>query len=153
MAKAKTPAKRSAKSPAKDGGRRRNAAGDPALSSDSVAKNAMRKRTKRAQQEPAQQLAQQPPSAGTDRVIAEWDKVDAALNKVAAAVTALTRAEQDQALPPLTIKDLAGGDGLTGGWAVVSGDPQMPLTEQQARDIVATMRSLHAPASIGIAAE
>jgi hypothetical protein len=153
MAKAKTPTKRSAKSPVKSPGRRRNAASDQALSSDSVAKNAMPKRTKRAQQEPAQQPAQELPAAGIDRVIAEWGKVDAALDKVAAAVTALTRGEPDQALPPLTIRELASGDGMTGGWAVVSSDPQMPLTEQQAKEIVATMQSLHAPTPIGIAAE
>jgi hypothetical protein len=150
MAKAKTKAKRSPKSPAK-APVRRNARDDQALSSDPIAKATMRKRPKRTQKQPAPQPAQGLPPAGTDRVIAEWDKVDAALDKVAAALTEFARTERNQALPLLTIKELATGEQRA--WAVVSGDPQTPLTEQQAREIVATMQSLRPPASIGIAAE
>jgi hypothetical protein len=156
MAKAKTGVKRSSKSPAKNRKRQRNAGGDQALSSAASVKNAMRKRTRKTPQEPAPQPAQASAPSGIDRLIAESDKVDAALDKVAAAVIALTRTGQAPHIPPLTIKQIETTDGQTDGqtgWAVVSGDPQMPLTETQAREIVATMQSLHAPAPIGIAAE
>ena len=134
------------KSPTKNDGPGRNARRDRTLSSGPVAKNDMRKRTKRTPKERA--------PAGIDRVIAECDKVNAALDKVAAALIEFERTGQDQVMPPLTIKEVAAGDGLAGektGWAVVSADPQIPLTEKQAREIVATMRSLGTP--IGIAAE
>ena len=68
-----------------------------------------------------------------NRVVAECDKVDAAL---------LEMTRQD--MPSLAIKELDAADdgsGVTRGWAVVSADPQKPLTEWQARDIVAAMRS------------
>lgn len=147
MAKAKrTSTKR--KSPTKDDGRDRNVPRDRTLSSDPVAKTDMRKRTKRTPKERA--------PAGIDRVIAECDKVDAALDKVTAAVVALARTGQDQVMPALTIQEVATGDGVAGektGWAVVSGDPQMPLTEKQAREIVAAMLSLGMLAPIGVAAE
>jgi len=68
-----------------------------------------------------------------NRVIAECDKVDAALIE-------MTRHD----MPSLTIKELEladNGSGVTRGWAVVSADPQKPLTEWQARDIVAAMLS------------
>ncbi len=80
-----------------------------------------------------------------DRVIAECDKVDAALTEFA---------RQD--MPPLMIKELtpaAGGAGATRGWAVMSADLQRPLTEWQARAIVTAMQSPREPAPIGIAAE
>jgi hypothetical protein len=156
MAKAKLPAKRSSKSPAKSAGRRRNAGGAQALSSDVIAKNAMRKRTKRTPQEPAQQPAQAPAPAGTDRLIAESGKVEAALDKVAAALIELRQTGQVQDMPPLTIQEIEATDGGGGGqrgWAVVSRDPQTPLTERQAREIVAAVQSLRPPASIRIAAE
>jgi hypothetical protein len=156
MAKVKATAKRSAKSPAKSRRRQRNAGGDQTLSSDPIAKNAMRKRTKRTPKEPAPQPAQAPAPAGTDRVIAECNNVDAALDRVAAALIELTRTERAQDLPPLTITEVDIANGQAGGqrgWAVVSDDPQMPLTEAQAREIVAAMQSLLAPATIGIAAE
>ena len=147
MAKTKRkPTKR--KSPAKNGGRGRNVRPDRTLSSDPVTKNGMRKRTKRTPKDRA--------PAGIDRVIAECAKVDAALDKVAAALIELERTGHDQVMPPLTIREVATGDGLAGetrGWAVVSGDPQIPLTEKQAREIVAAMQTLGTLASIGIAAE
>jgi hypothetical protein len=67
------------------------------------------------------------------RVIAECDKVDAALIE-------MTR----QDMPSLAIKELEVADSASGvkrAWAVVSADPQKPLTEWQAKDIVAAMRS------------
>ncbi len=80
--------------------------------------------------------------ASIDRVIAECDKVDAAL---------LEFTRQD--MPPLTIKELdAAGAGATRGWAVVSADVQKPLTEPQARAILAALQ-LGTPAAIRIAAE
>ena len=136
------------KSVTKNDGRGRNVRRDPTLSSDPVATNDMRKRTKRTPKERA--------PASIDRVIAECDKVDAALDKVTAAVIELARTGQDRVMPPLTIREVATGEGLAGeqrGWAVVSGDPQMPLTETQAREIVAAMKSLGTLAPIGIAAE
>lgn len=136
------------KSPTKSDGRGRNARPDQTLSSDPVAKNDMPKRTKRTPKARA--------PAGIDRVIAECDKVDAALDAVTAALNELARTGQGQLMPPLTIKEVAMGDGLADdqrGWAVVSGDPQMPLTEKQAREIVAAMQSLGTLAPIGIAAE
>lgn len=66
-----------------------------------------------------------------DRVIAECDKVDAALFEIT----------QNQELPPLTIQGLEiGNGGAERGWAVVSADPQRPLTEKQAKDIVVAMQ-------------
>jgi hypothetical protein len=83
-----------------------------------------------------------------DRVMAECDKVDAALFE-------MTRATQVEDLPPLTIEEIDAGDGEGGtkrGWAVVSADPERPLTETQAKEIIAVM-SRGTPAPIGIAAE
>jgi hypothetical protein len=80
-----------------------------------------------------------------DRVIAECDKVDAAL-------TEFTR----QDMPPLAVKELKPSDDgaeATRGWAVVSADLQKPLTEWQARAIMAAMQSPRTPVPIRIAAE
>jgi len=79
-------------------------------------------------------------------VLAECDKVDAALIEVT----------QDHDLPPLAIKrvETADGGGLAKmGWAVVSGDPQRPLSEMDARRIVAAMRRPRMSAPIRFAAE
>jgi len=87
--------------------------------------------------------------ASIDRVIAECDKVDAALIE-------MTRGTPQRDVPPLAIREIDTGDGEAGtarGWAVVSDDPQHPLSEQQARDIVAAMRSFATPAPTSIAAE
>ena len=78
-----------------------------------------------------------------NRVIAECDKVDAAL-------LAFTR----QDMPPLAIKRLdAAGAEASGGWAVVSADLERPLTEWQARAIVAAVQSRRTPAPIRLAVE
>jgi hypothetical protein len=79
-------------------------------------------------------------------VLAECDKVDAALIEIT----------QNHEMPPLTIKEVETADdggGAKKGWAVVSADPQKPLTERQAKDIVAAMRPSRMPAPIRIAAE
>jgi len=79
-------------------------------------------------------------------VLAECDKVDAVLIEIA----------QDHDMPPLTIRQVetAEGGGVTrNGWAVVSGDPQRPLSEMDAKRIVAAMRRPRTPAPIRIAAE
>ena len=84
-----------------------------------------------------------------DRVMAECDKVDAALFE-------MTRATQVEGLPPLTIEEIDTGDreGATErGWAVVSADPRRPLSETQAKEIIAAMQSRGTPAPVGIAAE
>jgi hypothetical protein len=79
-------------------------------------------------------------------VLAECDKVDAALIGIT----------QDHKMPPLAIMQVAttdsGGAAKT-GWAVVSGDPQRPLTESDAKRIVAAMRRLRTSAPMWIAAE
>ncbi len=80
-----------------------------------------------------------------DRVIAECDKVDAALIE-------LTRDD----MPLLTIRQLKAADSdaaAPGGWVVASADSQKPLTEWQARAIVAAMQSPRAPGPMRIAAE
>ena len=72
-----------------------------------------------------------------NRVVAECDKVDAALIE-------MTRQETRQDMPSLAIKELDAADSgsaVQRGWAVVSADPHKPLTEWQAREIVAAMRS------------
>jgi hypothetical protein len=74
-------------------------------------------------------------------VLAECDKVDAALIEIT----------QDHDMPPLAIKQVeTGGDGGVAkiGWAVVSGDPQRPLTERDAKNIVAAMRRPAGPAGV-----
>jgi len=83
-----------------------------------------------------------------DRVIAECDRVDAVLFEI-------TRTAQNDDMPPLTIQMVELGDeaGATGGWAVVSSDPHRPLTEEQARDIVAAMESAGTKTPFGVAAE
>jgi hypothetical protein len=81
-----------------------------------------------------------------DRVMAECDKVDAALFE-------MSRATQVEDLPLLTIEEIATEGGTNRGWAVVSADPQRPLTEMQAKAIIAAMQSRGTPAPIGIAAE
>lgn len=123
-AKSKATTKTKPKSLVK-GRRERNPSADQRLSFDPPAKNDM----------PGQTVAS--PSShvheSINRVMAECDKVDAALIE-------MTR----QDMPSLAIKELAAagsGNGVKRGWAVVSADPQKPLTEWQARDIVAAMRS------------
>jgi hypothetical protein len=79
-------------------------------------------------------------------VLAECDKVDAALTEIT----------QDHDMPPLAIKQVAtaGEAGVAKtGWAVVSGDPRRPLTESDAKRIVAAMRRPGTSAPIWIAAE
>jgi hypothetical protein len=79
-------------------------------------------------------------------VLAECDKVDAALVEIT----------QDHNMPPLTIKQLEmANDGRIAkiGWAVVSADPHRPLTESDAKHIVAAMRRPRTSAPISIAAE
>lgn len=138
----KTKRKSAAKSAVKTGGRGRNAGRGKVLSSGPPAKKAMRKKTQAA---PKQGVRE-----SIDRVIAECDRVDAALIEI-------TRAAQkdDNDVPPLTIQmvELGGDAGATSGWAIVSADPQRPLTEQQARDIVAAMKSIETNAPFGVAAE
>jgi hypothetical protein len=113
------------------------------LSFDRLAKDAMPKKTK-----PGKSAAKQRVRASIDRVIAECDKV-------AAALIEMTRGTQHQDMPPLAIREIGTGDceAVTRVWAVVSDDPQRPLTERQARDIVAAVRSLATPAPTSIAAE
>lgn len=125
--------------------RDRNAGGDRALSFDPPAKDDMPKQVKRASKPaPGQRVRE-----SVDRVMADCDKVDAALFE-------MTRVTQVEDLPPLTIEEIDTGDaegGTNRGWAVVSADPQHPLTEMQAKEIIAAMQSRGTPAPIGIAAE
>jgi len=136
----KTKRKPAAKSAAKTGGRGRNAGRGEVLSSGPPAKKAMRKKTQTA---PKQGVRE-----SIDRVIAECDRVDAVLFEI-------TRTAQNDDMPPLTIQMVELGDeaGATGGWAVVSSDPHRPLTEEQARDIVAAMDSAGTKTPFGVAAE
>ena len=79
-------------------------------------------------------------------VLAECDKVDAVLIEIA----------QDHDMPQLAVKQVAVGDdagGLTTGWAIVSGDPRRPLTESDARHVVAAMERLRTSAPPSLAAE
>ena len=79
-------------------------------------------------------------------VLAECDKVAAALIEIT----------QDYDLPPLTIRPVDTRDDSSvanTGWAVVSDDPQRPLTETEARTIVAAMRWPRTSAPLRIAAE
>src|SRR5262249_23772773 len=74
-----------------------------------------------------------------DRVIAECDRIDAALLQLT----------QDHETPPLTVKEIAVADGGGSGrraWAIVSADPQRPLTEWEAKDIVGAMQRPRTPA-------
>jgi hypothetical protein len=123
----------------------RNAGADRVLSLYTPAKDDMPNQVKRAPKPaPGQRVRE-----SVDRVMAECDKVDAALFEMA-------RATQVEDLPPLTIEEIDTGDGEGGtnrGWAVVSADPQRPLTETQAKEIIAAMQSRGTPAPIGIAAE
>jgi hypothetical protein len=142
MAKAKR------KSPVKNRRPGRNTRGELSSSSAPPAKSDTRKQTKRTRTQRV--------SASSNRVIAECDKVHAALDQVDAALIEIMRTAQNPDMPPLTIKELeTGGEqaGAKRGWAVVSGDPQMPLTEKQAKQIVAAMQSLDPDAPIKIAAE
>jgi hypothetical protein len=135
--KRKTPRK----SPVRRHRRRRNVASDRALSFDLPAKDAMPEQAKRA---PRQRVR-----ASIDRVMAECDKVDAVL-------IGITRPRQDHDLPPLAPREIDtddGAGGTTRAWAVVSGDPQMPLTETQVKTIIAALQSRCAPAPTSIAAE
>ena len=137
----KTKRKSAAKSAVKTGGRGRNAGRGEVLSSGPPAKKAMRKKTQTA---PKQGVRE-----SIDRVIAECDRVDAVLFEI-------TRTAQNDDMPPLTIQMLElGGDeaAATTGWAVVSADPHRPLTEEQARDIVAAMESAGTKTPFGVAAE
>jgi hypothetical protein len=136
-----TKAKTKGKSPVTRHRRGRNAGGDDALSFDPSAKDAMPEQAKVAPSHPVR--------ASIDRVMAECDKVDALL-------IGITRATQDLDLPPLTIKEIESDDsegGTTRGWAVVSADPQTPLTETQASEIIAALQSRRAPEPTSIAAE
>ncbi len=79
-------------------------------------------------------------------VLAECDKVDAALIGIT----------QDHQMPPLTIKAVEmadGGGGAKRGWAIVSADPQKPLTERQAKEIVAAMQPSRTAVPSRLAAE
>ncbi len=79
-------------------------------------------------------------------VLAECDKVDAALIGIT----------QDHLMPPLTIKAVEmadGGGGAKRGWAIVSADPQKPLTERQAKEIVAAMQPSRTAVPSRLAAE
>jgi hypothetical protein len=135
----KTKRKSAAKSAAKTGGRGRNAGRGKVLSPGPPAKKAMRKKTQTA---PKQGVRE-----SIDRVIAECDRVDAVLFEI-------TRTAQNDDMPPLTIQMVLGDEAdATGGWAVVSADPHRPLTEEQARDIVAAMESAGTKAPFGVAAE
>lgn len=135
----KTKRKSAAKSAVKTAGRGRNAGRGEVLSSGSPAKKAMRKKTQTA---PKQGVRE-----SIDRVIAECDRVDAVLFEI-------TRTAQNDDMPPLTIQMVLGDEaGATGGWAVVSADPHRPLTEEQAKDIVAAMESAGTKAPFGVAAE
>jgi hypothetical protein len=136
----KTKRKSAAKSAVKTGGRGRNAGRGEVLSSGPPAKKVMRKKTQTA---PKQGVRE-----SIDRVIAECDRVDAVLFEI-------TRTAQDDDMPPLTIRMVELGDeaGATTGWAVVSADPRRPLTEEQARDIVAAMESAGTKTPFGVAAE
>ena len=135
----KTKRKSAAKSAVKTAGRGRNAGRGEVLSSGSPAKKAMRKKTQTA---PKQGVRE-----SIDRVIAECDRVDAVLFEI-------TRTAQNDDMPPLTIQMVLGDEaGATGGWAVVSADPHRPLTQDQARDIVAAMESAGTKAPFGVAAE
>jgi hypothetical protein len=137
----KTRGKAKAKTTAKSPARRRRAGGNPghdgSLSFDPPAQDDMSQQTAAASKHRVHD--------SIDRVMAECDKVDAALVE-------FTR----QDMPPLTIKELKGAAACaeaTGGWAVVSADVQRPLTEWQARAIVAAMQSPGASVAVGIAAE
>lgn len=136
-------AKTKRKSPVSRRGRLRNAGGDRALSVDPPAKEDMSKQAKPPKPAPGQRVRE-----SVDRVMAECDKVDTALFE-------MTRATQVEDMPPLTIKETDTGDGggPKRGWAIVSADPQRPLTEMQAKEIIAAMRSRGTPAPIAIAAE
>jgi hypothetical protein len=137
----KSQGKTKAKATAKSAGKRRrtggNPGGDGSLSFDPPAQDDM------SQQSAA--TSKHRVHDSINRVMAECDKVDAALVE-------FTR----QDMPPLAIKDLKGAGGgaeATSGWAVVSADAQRPLTEWQAKAIVAAMQSPGAPVQVGIAAE
>jgi hypothetical protein len=131
----KTKAKTRPKSHVK---RRRNPRGDRPLSFDRAARDGM-----------TEQIGAAPKHRVHDSinlVLAECDKVDAALIEIT----------QNHEIPPLTIKEVETADDggtVKRGWAVVSADPQKPLTERQAKDIVAAMRPSRMPAPIRIAAE
>ncbi len=137
QSKGKTKGKASPKPRVKRGQPSRNPRGDRSLSLDPPAKDDMPRQTAAA---PRHRVHD-----SIDRVIAGCDRVDAALVELA---------QQD--MPPLAIRELAaadGGAGATRGWAVVSADLRKPLTQWQARAIVAAMQSPRTPAPISIAAE
>lgn len=145
----KTKRKTAIKSAVKAGARGRNAERGQVLSSGPPAKKAMRTQIQRAPRKTTETAPKQGVRESIDRVIAECDRVDAALIEI-------TRAAQrdDNDMPPLTIQMVElGRDAGASGWAVVSGDPHRPLTEQQARDIVAAMKSIATSAPFGVAAE
>jgi hypothetical protein len=146
----KTKRKTAVKSAVKTGERGRNAGRGQVLSSGPPAKKAMRTQIQRATRKKTETAPKQGVRESIDRVIAECDRVDAALIEI-------TRAAQNDGddMPPLAIRmvELGRDAGATSGWAVVSGDPSRPLTEQQARDIVAAMKSIETNAPFGVAAE
>jgi hypothetical protein len=131
----KTKRKSAVSRPRRDG----NGADAQALSFDPPAKDVM---PEQAQAAPRHRVRD-----SVDRVMAECDKVDAALIE-------MTRTTWDQDLPPLAIKEIDAdeAEATTRGWVVVSGDPRRPLTERQAKHIIAVLQSQDATAPIGIGA-
>jgi len=139
---AKAKAKTKRKSPASRPRRGRNSANDQALSLDPPAKEIMPEQAKADPPHPVP-APPHPVRASIDRVMAECDKVDALL-------IGITRPTPGLDLPPLTIKEIDIEDGEGGtrrDWAVVSGNPQKPLTEAQAKEIVEALQSRSAPES------
>jgi len=138
--KTRTRTKTKRKSPVSRPRRDGNGADGQALSFDPPAKDVM---PEQAQAAPRHRVRD-----SVDRVMAECDKV-------AAALIEMTRTSWDQDLPPLAIKEIDTGEGeaTTRGWVVVSGDPHRPLTERQAKHIIAAMQSQDGTAPIGIGAE
>lgn len=132
-AKAETKARETTKTTRRSAAKRRpdrNAPGDQPLSFGRPAKDEMTVQTAPA--------APHPVHDSINLVLAECDKV-------AAALIELTR---DEGMPPLATRQVE-----TAGWAVVSADPQRPLTESEAQRIVAAMRQPGTPAPVRIAAE
>jgi hypothetical protein len=140
-AKSKTNARKKTKATRRSTAKRRrdrNTPGDQPLSFDLPAKDAMTAETGAA--------AKHPVHDSIDLVLAECDKVAAVLTELA----------RDEGMPPLTIKPVETADhtgAAKAGWAVVSVDPHRPLTEGEAKRIVAAMGEPRTSAPIGIAAE
>lgn len=140
------------------GGRVRNADDDRALSFDPPTKDEMPKKADKPADKQAKRSPKPAPGQrvreSVDRVMAECDKVDAALFEMARATQVEDMPLRD--VPPLTIKEIDTADGeggTTRSFAVVSADPQRPLTEVQAKQIIAAIQSHGTLAAFGIAAE